>query len=1034
MEDTHAASALQGKAETESNCRATKAGAVSFKCVREREQEEIRLRRRAFGIENDEGLMGLAISGGGIRSATFSLGVIQRLAEKQTLGVNHHNGDGLLKYFDYLSTVSGGGYIGSWLFSWFQREEAHEVKTAKALGAALRGFRTVETELRSNHTHESEEITFLRQFSNYLTPRVSFFSADTWVVGSIWMRNTLLNVAILVAALAMAVLLVRGGGLLGLKFAAYGWWNREWGWPLGLSAGSLLPMLICMGWNLWLNSKITLLPEAPAERKGEFRNRTVLLFCISPLFSAIFYTIWLGKDHWLFAGGTLWQGVRASFWALLPAYFFIQMCTRLEKCSLDKQKQIREKVRRRDYIGAYVTYLYAPAVSAFVTAALLRAVGLLFAARTGQPDKPWLALIAGPPLVLTAFTLGMIVHIGLMGRDLPEASREWLGRLRGWLTILTLGWLAVTGIAVCGPWALVWVGVKSRVGVAALGSGWIFTTLGGLFAGNSSKTNGATPHEKGAPRGKSTLEIIAEVSPYVFMVGFLTAIACGVHFLLVHDLHVGEGALASSRVEKYDLRVKDDNIQLSHAPARSPTKLDHTLASYWYDMNGTEWNTHNPARWILSGWVPLFAVLMASGLLLALRVDINVFSMFYFYKNRLVRCYLGASREKERKPSPFTGFDDFDDTPLCKLTHSEGYLGPYPIMNAALNVTSGGQLQYQERRAQSFIFTPLHTGFSAETVADKMRLSDSAVRKVRDYEEEDATGQRGSADEEARGYRPTAIAGGGVNVGMAMAISGAAANPNMGYHTSLAVSFFLTVFNVRLGWWFGNALKRTFSRPGPRFGIIYSFRELFGMANADSSYVSLSDGGHFENMGIYELVRRRCQYIICCDGEQDENLTFNGIGNAIRKCRTDLGVEIDLPVTPLYKQSPFSGAHCVMGKIKYPEEITRKPPPTANREGASSKEGYILYLKASLTGDEPTDVLEYHSRQPAFPHQTTGDQWFDESQFESYRKLGYHIADEAIGAAKLDASREAFFKDLAQIWYPRSAAAEKTGQARGSTV
>src|SRR5206468_8458409 len=102
-----------------------------------------------------------------------------------------------------------------------------------------------------------------------------------------------------------------------------------------------------------------------------------------------------------------------------------------------------------------------------------------------------------------------------------------------------------------------------------------------------------------------------------------------------------------------------------------------------------------------------------------------------------------------------------------------------------------------------------------------------------------------------------------------VAISGAAVNPNMGYHTSTPVSFLLTLFNVRLGWWFANPLKQSFRDLGPLLGFLYMFRELFGLANADSRFVNLSDGGHFENMGIYELVRRGCRYIICCDGEQD---------------------------------------------------------------------------------------------------------------------------------------------------------------------
>ncbi len=657
-------------------------------------------------------------------------------------------------------------------------------------------------------------------------------------------------------------------------------------------------------------------------------------------------------------------------------------------------------------------------------------MAFIFETRFNALDKPWFVFTLGPPLVLTAFTIGMIVHIGLMGRDLPEASREWLGRLRGWMIIITLAWIGACAVAIYGPWLVAWVGVKSEAAIATLSVGWLLSTGAGLLAGKSGKTNGKAPDSETKPKSKTLLEIVAGIAPYVFMLGFTLAIAFGVHAILVHGLNGGPVGGTPPQVEKYDLQVKNNHVQLTQErPPSNDTKLKRLLDTYWYDLSHTEtWVSDD--RWALSGLAPLLLVLVVAGGLLACRVDVNVFSMFHFYKNRLVRCYLGASRQGERKPSPFTGFDDFDDTRLCSFTSEENYLGPYPIMNAALNVTSGGKLQYQERQAQSFVFTPLYTGFSSESVVDEMRLVDSPTRRLAEYQEPSERGShaQGKADDShALAYRPTSAAGGGASVGMAMAISGAAANPNMGYHTSLAVSFLLTVFNVRLGWWFGNALKKTFNRPGPKIGLIYQFRELLGMANADSSYVSLSDGGHFDNMGIYELVRRGCRYIICCDGEQDEELSFNGIGNAIRKCRTDFGVDIDLPTSPLRKEGGFSAAHCVVGKIKYPQVSTR------GASASSSKEGYILYLKASLTGDEATDVLEYRSRQPAFPHQTTGDQWFDESQFESYRKLGYHVADKALSGLKLDHKRadgrEIFFRALSQIWYPRSAAVEKNSPA-----
>ena len=207
--------------------------------------------------------------------------------------------------------------------------------------------------------------------------------------------------------------------------------------------------------------------------------------------------------------------------------------------------------------------------------------------------------------------------------------------------------------------------------------------------------------------------------------------------------------------------------------------------------------------------------------------------------------------------------------------------------------------------------------------------------------------------------------------------------------------------------------KYNWLRSGPRSGLLYLVHELLGLTNDHSHFVNLSDGGHFENLGLYELVRRRCRYIIACDAEQNDALKFNGLGNAIRKCRTDLGTEITIRATRIQPAAgnPHSAIHCVVGDITYPD----------------NEVGTLLYLKASVTGDEPGDVLEYKAREPAFPHHSTmGDQFFDEAQFESYRKLGFHVVEMAFGVPDSEGSElEERFDNLRDYWYPASAAIEQ---------
>jgi hypothetical protein len=197
------------------------------------------------------------------------------------------------------------------------------------------------------------------------------------------------------------------------------------------------------------------------------------------------------------------------------------------------------------------------------------------------------------------------------------------------------------------------------------------------------------------------------------------------------------------------------------------------------------------------------------------------------------------------------------------------------------------------------------------------------------------------------------------------------------------MAFLLTIFNFRLGLWIRNPRHKEFRLKGlrkndnpssPWFGLFYLLAELFGMVNDAAAFVYLTDGGHFENMGLYELVRRHCRTIVICDAEQDAKLAFEGLGMAIRKCRIDFGAEIDLDVSrlELTGHPPVSPHRSVQGTIRYP----------------SGAVGQILYIKSAYTVGLPADLVNYHKQHRAFPYDTTLNQWFTESQFESYRRLG----------------------------------------------
>jgi hypothetical protein len=244
---------------------------------------------------------------------------------------------------------------------------------------------------------------------------------------------------------------------------------------------------------------------------------------------------------------------------------------------------------------------------------------------------------------------------------------------------------------------------------------------------------------------------------------------------------------------------------------------------------------------------------------------------------------------------------------------------------------------------------------------------------------------------------------GGVSVGQAVSISGAAASPNMGYHTSPLVAVLLTMFNVRLAWWFPNPGRDKWRKKSSPVSIVYLLQEFLGLADETSKYVNVSDGGHFENLAIYELIRRRAKVIIASDAECDPDLSFGSLGNLIRICETDFGAKIDIDVASIRKQeNGQSRAHCAVGRIAY----------------GNGSLGYLIYLKSSMTGDEDADIEQYRASHPDFPHESTGDQFFTEDQFDSYRRLGHHIAELAFRDVEPGSGLVDMASRLYDVWTP----------------
>jgi hypothetical protein len=340
-------------------------------------------------------------------------------------------------------------------------------------------------------------------------------------------------------------------------------------------------------------------------------------------------------------------------------------------------------------------------------------------------------------------------------------------------------------------------------------------------------------------------------------------------------------------------------------------------------------------------------LLLGLGLLVSRFVPVNRFSLNGMYRQRLIRTFLGASH-RDRQPNAFTGFDPADDLRVHELKD----VRPMQVINATLNNVASTSVGRHERKAYAFTFTPLHVG-----------SSELGYRRSSEY------GSDG-------GSRAT-----GLSLGTALAVSGAAASPAMGIYSSKARAFLLTLANARLGLWFGNPKDDvTWQRSDPTLGVGPLVRELLGLTSDVNPYVYLSDGGHFENLGLWSMVVRRCGVIIVSDAGCDPDYTFADLSNAVRRIRIDLGIPIEFGALDLSRAGQgVSNPHGVLGTIRY-----------SAVDGAGAPDGLLLYVKATLSGDEPIDVRNFALLDPAFPHDSTGNQFFDEDRFESYRALGYH--------------------------------------------
>ncbi|WP_337175045.1 patatin-like phospholipase family protein [Paludisphaera sp.] len=918
----------------------------------------------------EEHVTGLAISGGGIRSATFAVGFLQGLANL-----------GLLKRFDYLSTVSGGGYAGGWLAAWLKREgDVENVERQLDYGrirqaTAERGSFNPAARPLPVVDEEPQPLRHLRSFSSYLFPNPDPLSADVWTVVMIWIRNVVINLMMLFP-LALVLALAARLAVFGFDYinaesspdSLYGW---EVAW-LFLVAGVVSASLA-----MRLNAQSLAEFRVRGGRRPPRAERRALIVAGATLVAAFClaacsrWFLW-NLGEWLARPGQAGRVTRlldepASEYLPgsssvvgnlvelatnhldllhLPSFLFMSTVFGLFMASGSVAIGLRQGWARWEFARA----AFLAGASGGVLFVLLLAMIRGFA----RVDRPDLMATFAVPGALGVVIATLIVEVAMAGRAMTEAEREWWGRYAAKLGLMALSWMVLMGSLIHLPGLILSLGGMAR---GLLASGWIGTTLLGVLTGRF-----VLPSVQGRGGGRAIARLAA-LAPPVFLIGLGGAVG------LVASLMLNDPSLTAENV-------------------RTPVGFDYYLRG-----------VVGSAGWAIVAWIIVFGALTLLGFYL---IDVNLFSLNAMYANRLARCYLGASRPvaawrerwdatprdttvpagapsisgpgtrswpPERDPNPVTGLDQEDDLPLARLmigrrfayrgrdgstTSDRPYWGPHLLINTTLNLVAGEDLAWRSRKGESFLLSPLYCG-SKSVGFRKLPEAGQASRNL--------------------------------TLGRAMSVSGAAVDPNMGVYQSGALTALLAVFNARLGWWVQNPRDaRRWVARGPRFGG-WLVNELFGKTHGTGDYVHLSDGGHFDNSGVYELIRRRCRYIVAVDAGGESDSSNSNLATLIRLCRIDFGVRIQIDTEPLRPRGDerLTRAHAVVGSIRYDDVDHGQLP------------GVLVYVRTSMTGDEPPDLQNYARGDSNFPYQPTDiRQSFDEEQFECYRCLGDHIATDVL--------------------------------------
>ncbi len=840
------------------------------------------------GRNTNQPRVGLALSGGGIRSATFCLGVLQQMA-RTSVKVGRSGKVSLLRQVDYLSTVSGGGYIGSFLGTLFVR--SHSLAQVEARGKEPDGepdttpAEHVEACLSDTR---SEPLKWLRENGRYLAPNGT---GDLLTAGAVHLRNWI-SVAVVVALTLLPLFLL------------------------------LFPLAHLVGLSSYVKES---LHTCFARPEGAF---------------------WWWSPAWVFVGlaGIATVATGGAYWLVFTS---------------STQTTARTRPLRILRLVAFI----APWPVLWVAGILT--------------EGSYTPIAAG--LTITA-VLAVALYLGARWRSgalkmspTPDNLRKIRNRLARW----SKGALAVLLATVV--YALVdSLGQSVYVSLHERGFGrtifFIATGLAVLLPAVRAIWSRASETKEGQRR-KLPISVVATLISVTLFLLFLVNVN-----LLAQGLAWGWAA-----------------------PTAGETLLE--------------------TSWLIAVLALGISVLLAwAGSHLAF---LNATTSNTLYGARLARAYLGATNPVRHQAGAFNVTEPMpgDDLELSAYKPHE-WGGPLHLINVTFNETISSKSNLENRDRQGMAFTVGPAGLSAGRQYHATWKED--IGKVIEP----------VATESRRTFEMFPESGAVEDLTLARwaSISGAAFGTGLGGRTSFGLSLLAGLANIRLGYWWDSGIEPEahFDEGDTQRGVMrrnpdrwfarffptqsYLFDEWFANFHGPRRrHWYFSDGGHFENTAVYELLRRRVRHIVCCDCGADPDYRFADLANLTRKARIDFGAEIR------FVSRNELVAACDTQKVDLPQEAGKSidSPDTFCRAGSEEKRpkphallavvrypaststepthSLILFLKPALSGDEPVDLREYQARHSAFPQEPTSDQFFNEAQWESYRKLGEHTAQNLFG-------------------------------------